>query len=109
MTICEYLHAWLNSTREQSPKTLERYRELADRQIMPHLGSVKLQKLRPEHIEEWHGKLLSAGLAARTVGHAHRVLSLVLKRARKRYAGSQRGGDSQSSSGRRAGNRDSVG
>jgi integrase len=49
MTICEYLHAWLNSTHERSPKTLERYRELADRQIIPHLGLVKLQKLRPEH------------------------------------------------------------
>ena len=64
-----------------SPKTLERYIELAERQIIPHLGDVKLQKLRPERIEQWHTALLAAGLSARTTGHAHRVLSLGLKRA----------------------------
>jgi integrase len=42
---------------------------------------VKLPKLRPENIEQWHAALLANGLSARTVGHAHRVLSLVLKRA----------------------------
>ena len=42
---------------------------------------MKLQKLRPEHIEQWHAALLATGLSARTVGHAHRVLSAALKRA----------------------------
>ena len=35
----EYLTAWLNSSVDRSPKTLERYRELAARQIVPHLGA----------------------------------------------------------------------
>ena len=64
-----------------SPKTLERYDELATRQVAPHLGALKLQKLRPEHVEQWHGPLLKTGLAPRTVGHAHRLLALVLKYA----------------------------
>jgi integrase len=81
MTVGEYVGQFLASTRDQSPKTLERYQELATRQIVPHLGDVKLQKLRPEHIEQWHSALLASGLSARTVGHAHRVLSLALKRA----------------------------
>ena len=34
--------------------------------------------IKPEHIEQWHGTLLKAGLAPRTVGHAHRLLSRVL-------------------------------
>ena len=38
----------------------------------------KLQKLRPEHIPQWHGTLLKTGLAPRTVGHAHRLLARVL-------------------------------
>jgi integrase len=42
---------------------------------------VKLQKLTPELIERWHATLIKAGLSARTVGHAHRVLSRVLRRA----------------------------
>ena len=63
----------------QSPKTLERYGELAERQIIPHLGAHKLQHLKPEHVQQWHGTLIGEGLSPRTVGHAHRVLQLVLQ------------------------------
>ena len=81
MTVAEYVTAYLDGVHSLAPKTLERYRELAAHQIAPHLGNVKLQKLRPEHIDQWHATLLKTGLAARTVGHAHRLLGLVLKRA----------------------------
>ena len=50
-------------------------------QIVPHLGTKTLQKLKPD-IERWHTTLRNGGgadgkrgLAARTIGHAHRVLS----------------------------------
>ncbi len=82
-TVAEYVRQWLDSTHEQSPKTLERYAELAERQIIPHLGAHELQKLAPEHVQQWHGTLLKSGLAPRTVGHAHRVLQLVLACAAK--------------------------
>ena len=78
MTLAEYLQAFFAAPAKVSPKTLERYRELAERQIIPHLGALKLQKLRPEHVEQWHGTLLQTGLAPRTVGHAHRLLARVL-------------------------------
>src|SRR5262245_34193441 len=70
-----------------SPKTRERYRQLAEQQLIPHFGTVLLQKLRPARVEEWHAKLLRSGgkggrpLSARTVGHAHRVLHRALARA----------------------------
>ena len=70
-----------------APKTLERYRELAERQIIPTLGAVALQKLRPSAVQQWHGTILKTGgkdgrpLSARTVGHAHRVLHRALQRA----------------------------
>jgi integrase len=85
-TVAEYLRAWLSGPHQLSPKTAERYRELAERQIIPHLGSIQLQKLRPKQIEEWHATLLkpnqgTRALAARTVGHAHRVLHKALAKA----------------------------
>jgi integrase len=83
MTVRGYLQAWLSSTLTQSPKTLERYRELATRQIIPYLGEVKIQKLSPERIGQWHAALIAEGLAPRTVGHAHRLLSLTLSQAVK--------------------------
>ena len=82
-TVAEYLRAWLDTGSNVSPKTRERYGELAERQIIPHLGSTKLQKLAPEHVQQWHGTLIGSGLSPRTVGHAHRVLRLALQCAVK--------------------------
>jgi integrase len=87
ITVADYLHAWLDGPHGLAPTSIQRYRQLAEQQIIPHLGAVSLQKLRPAHIADWHAKLLKAGgqdgraLSARTVGHAHRVLRLLLARA----------------------------
>lgn len=86
-TVTDYLKSWLDNETDLSPKTRERYQQLVDKQIAPHLGSIKLQKLRPVEVEDWHSKLLKQGghegkqLSARTVGHAHRVLHRGLARA----------------------------
>src|SRR5262245_34752184 len=34
-TVAEYLRAWLDSATKQSPKTLERYSQLTEKQIIP--------------------------------------------------------------------------
>jgi integrase len=57
---------------------MERYGELAANQIKPHLGAHKLQRLKPEHVQQWHGALLASGLTARTTKHAHKLLHRVL-------------------------------
>src|SRR5690242_10241217 len=80
LTVTAYLRGWLDSDNNLAPKTIERYRELVERQIAPHLGDALLQKLRPVQVHDWHATLLKSGgkagrpLSARTVGHAHRVL-----------------------------------
>jgi integrase len=87
VTIADYLRDWLDNDRDLSPKTRERYRQLAEQQIIPHLGAAPLQRLRPAVVAEWHTRLLASGgiggrpLTARTVGHAHRVLHRALERA----------------------------
>jgi integrase len=62
-------------------RTAVRYRQLVENQIARHVGATPLQKLRPIDIEAWHGALRNCGLAPRTIGHAHRVLSKALKDA----------------------------
>jgi integrase len=87
VTVAEWLRGWFDEAADLSPKTLERYRQLAEKQIIPHLGATALQKLRPAQIHDWHTTLLKCGgaggrpLSARTVGHAHRVLHRALERA----------------------------
>ena len=86
VNVAEYIRSWLD-TAEVSPKTAERYRQLAEQQIIPHLGSNVLQKLKPAQVKDWHQTLLKSGgkdarpLSARTVGHAHRVLHCALAAA----------------------------
>ena len=85
-TVAVYLRAWIKTAAalNLTPKTAERYSQLIERQIIPHLGATLLQKLKPVHIADWHAILLKAGghkggpLTARTVGHAHRVLHKAL-------------------------------
>jgi integrase len=73
-----------------SARTAQRYRQLVENQIVPHLGAKALQKLKPLDIEEWHTTLKNqgrvrgeGGVAARTIGHAHRVLGKALRDAAK--------------------------
>jgi integrase len=87
LTVTEYIRGWLDGADHLAGKTRDRYRALAEKQIIPHLGSIALQKLRPGHVADWHATLLKSGgkdgapLSARTVGHAHRLLHTVLARA----------------------------
>lgn len=71
-----------------SARTAQRYRQLVENQIVPHLGATLLQKLRPLDVEVWHTALRNGGrvrgkggVAARTIGHAHRILGKALRDA----------------------------
>ena len=89
LTVGEYIRSWISvaAAIAVSPKTAERYRQLIEGQIVPHLGAMPLQRLRPTHIAAWHATLLTQGrhdggaLSARTVGHAHRVLHKAMEDA----------------------------
>jgi integrase len=93
LTVKQFLNdrlaAW-EAAKRIAPKSAERYRELLDGQILPHLGEKLLQKLTVKDVEDWHGTLISSGrkdgkggIAARSVGHAHRLLNRMLKEAQR--------------------------
>jgi integrase len=92
-TVAEFVRtrvdAW-EAGGDISARTAQRYRQLVENQVVPHIGAKLIQKLRPLDIEEWHATLRAkgrvrgqGGIAARTIGHAHRVLSKALKSAAK--------------------------
>jgi integrase len=88
-TLGRFLDHWITdwATGNVSPKTHERYGQLIAHQVNRHLGGMPIQKVRPVHLTELYGKLLQAGgvdggpLAARTVGHVHRLLRRALGHA----------------------------
>ena len=93
ITVTEFVRARVDhweAAGDISARTAERYRELVENQIVPHLGAKPLQRLRTLDIEEWHTTLRNSGradskggLAPRTIGHAHRVLGKALRDAVK--------------------------
>ncbi|MFL6820697.1 MAG: tyrosine-type recombinase/integrase [Bradyrhizobium sp.] len=88
-TVAEFVDRWERdwATANVGPKTLERYGELLRLYVKPHIGCVRIQKLRAVHLSELYAALLRSGgrdgssLSARSVGHVHRVLHRALGHA----------------------------
>lgn len=89
VTLRDFLQRWLTdwAASNVSAKTLERYWQLAGHQVIPRLGSMPVQRIRPADLQELYGALLREGradggpLAALTVGHCHRLLRRALGHA----------------------------
>ena len=85
-TIAEFVRSRVDqweAAGDITARTAQRYRQLAENQIVPHLGAKPLQKLTRLDLEAWHTVLRNDGLAPRTIGHAHRVLGKALRDAEK--------------------------
>jgi integrase len=88
-TLAQFLERWLaNIKGNVSPRTHERYEEIAKKNLIPLLGAITLTKLRPMQIAAAYTKALAdgrrdgkGGLSPRTVHHMHRVLKQALTQA----------------------------
>jgi integrase len=84
-TVGTYLASWLEG-KDLSPRSREQYADIIERQIVPVLGKIELQKLKPVEVKAWLGGLRGRDgrkLHARTVRHAYRVLHGALAEAVK--------------------------
>ena len=60
VTVAEFVRARVDQWEaggDISASTAQRYRQLAENQIVPQLGAMLLQKLRPLDVETWHTAL----------------------------------------------------
>jgi site-specific recombinase XerC len=88
-TVAAFLERWIEYMQGQvAPRSLERYAEIARKNLTPLLGGLQLAKLKPEHISAAYAKALISGhrktgrgLSPRTVNHMHRVLRQSLHQA----------------------------
>src|SRR5262245_4611677 len=81
-TVAEFVQSRIDqweAASEITTRTAQRYRQLADNQIAPHVGPRPVQKLTRLDVEAWHTALRNS--APRTIGHAHRVLGKALRDA----------------------------
>jgi len=89
ITLRQFLETWLAFKKPNvSPRSYQRYEELALKNIAPLLGEITLTQLRAEHISQAYAKAIDSGrrngkggLSAGTVHHMHRVLRQALQQA----------------------------
>ena len=89
-TLAAYLDRWLDHMRslEVSPRTHERYCQIARKNVVPAMGGVILSKLRPAQISLAYANALTSGrrdgkggLAPTTVIYMHRLIKHALAQA----------------------------
>lgn len=90
-TLKEFAEKWIEYTETNlSPKTKWEYQRILESYIIPLLGHIRLDKLKPIHLQEYYKELQkdgvrrdgkSGGLSMRSISNTHRVLSSVLESA----------------------------
>src|SRR4051794_37429102 len=91
VTLLQFFERWLRHIKPNvSPRTHERYEQIAMKNIAPLLGAKLLSKLSPIEISDAYAKALESGrrdgnggLSPRTVHHLHRVLFSALDQAER--------------------------
>lgn len=90
ITLEDYLRRWLQDYAKTNcaPRTYEGYESIIEKHLIPSLGKITLDRLKPMHIQKYYSDKLSngradqkGGLSARTVHHHHRLLHEALEHA----------------------------
>jgi integrase len=85
MGVGEFLDRWLRDYAEVSvrPSTLESYRALIRRHLIPALGNIPLAKLQPIHLQELFARKRQEGLSTRSVRYLYALMREALGHAVK--------------------------
>ncbi|GER86527.1 site-specific integrase [Dictyobacter vulcani] len=75
-TIEFFLKLWLEDIAQPRirERTYLRYQGLVEQHIIPMIGTIKLQKLMPQQLQQLYNEKRREGYAPQTIKHIHRVL-----------------------------------
>jgi Phage integrase, N-terminal SAM-like domain len=84
-TVGQFLARWLEDSAKVStrPPTHELYSQLVKLHIIPAIGSLRLEKVTPAHVQRIINQKLNSNLSPKTVRHIWGVLATALGRAAK--------------------------
>lgn len=83
-SVRDLLTRWLDDIEPtHSPGTMREHRRSIDRNILPAIGSVRLDRLTARHLDDLYLSLLARGLSPASVRRHHAILSAALRRAVK--------------------------
>lgn len=85
LTVGTWVQEWLDTYAANSvkPYTLSTYRLILKNHIKPHMGAMKLQAVRGNHVQKFYNDLTASGLTGKTVKNISAVLHKSMDRAVK--------------------------
>jgi integrase len=70
-----FISSWLNGKKlSRRERTVFQYRKIAENYILPRLGKMRIQDIRPVHIQRMYSTFKESGTGARTLQLVHTVL-----------------------------------
>lgn len=82
VTLADYAEQWITQRPALRPRTIDLYRWLLRRHVVPYIGTVALGSLTPATIRQWRADLLSEhGVSETMAAKAYRLLRAVLNTA----------------------------
>ena len=85
ITVAAFLEKWLSDSvmPRVRPRTFESYEQYVRIHIRPALGSLKLARLGPHHIQSLLNHQLKSGLSPRTAQYTHAIIRTALSQAHR--------------------------
>lgn len=77
----EYASDWIEERPGLRPKTVQLYRFLLGRYLVPAFGRVAVADIREAQVRRWRKNLLDTGVTAVTAAKAYRLLRAVMNTA----------------------------
>jgi integrase len=79
--LADYASVWITERPNLRPRTVDLYKWLLRKHILPYLGAVQLGKLSTPLIRSWRSTLISNGVSVSVAAKAYRLLRAVLMTA----------------------------
>jgi integrase len=81
ISLGDYATSWIAERPNLRPKTVELYRYLLRRHLVPNLGAKSIADITAGHVRRWRKELLDGGVSPVTMAKAYRLLKTILNTA----------------------------
>lgn len=85
MTVSRWANAWLASRTVKGISTVADYRSRIEHHVLPHIGWMRIDTVRPEHVGEVMVAVGGKELAPRTQRHVYDAMRAMFKKAIPKY------------------------
>jgi integrase len=86
LTVAKLLDRYIAhcETQDRSPTTVQEYRRLADKVLVPRFGPMKVDRLEHEDLDAFYAELKARGLSANYIRRIHSLMSSSLRFGQKK-------------------------